>query len=60
MVPYPRLSGLEDQPDSRILEHAVESGASARKTGDGDLPALGSHEGIVLMTVAGLLYSFAE
>lgn len=58
--PAGRLSVLQDEPDNRILECAVESGASAIVTGDKDLLALGSYEGIGIMTVAELLYSFPE
>jgi predicted nucleic acid-binding protein len=52
------LSVLEDEPDNRILECAVEAGASAIVTGDKDLIALKSYEGIGVMTVAELLYTF--
>jgi uncharacterized protein len=51
---------LADEPDNRILECAVASGASAIVTGDKELLALGSYEGIGIMTVAGLLYTFPE
>ncbi len=56
--PETRLSVLDDEPDNRILECAVDSGAAAIVTGDKDLLALKSHEGIGIMTVAELLYSF--
>jgi len=52
------LSVLEDEPDNRILECAVEAGASAIVTGDKDLLSLKSYEGIGIMTVAELLYTF--
>lgn len=58
--PEMRLSILEDEPDNRILECAVEAGASAIVTGDKDLLALKSYEGIGIMTVAELLYTFPE
>jgi len=56
--PDARLCVLEDEPDNRILECAVEAGASAIVTGDKDLLALKSYEGIRIMTVAELLYTF--
>ncbi len=56
--PEVELSVLDDEPDNRILECAVASGASAIVTGDKELLALGSYEGIGIMTVAGLLYTF--
>jgi len=46
------------EPDNRILECAVASGASAIVTGDRELLALGSYEGIGIMTVVELLYTF--
>jgi putative PIN family toxin of toxin-antitoxin system len=58
--PEVELSVLDDEPDNRILECAVASGASAIVTGDKELLALGSCEGIGIMTVAGLLYTFPE
>jgi putative PIN family toxin of toxin-antitoxin system len=58
--PSMRLAILEDEPDNRILECAVEAGASAIVTGDKDLLALKSYEGIGIMTVAELLYTFPE
>jgi len=58
--PEVELSVLDDEPDNRILECAVASGASAIVTGDKELLALGSYEGIGTMTVAGLLYAFPE
>ncbi len=58
--PEIRLSVLEDEPDNRILECAVATGASAIVTGDKDLLALKSYEGIGIMTVAELLYTFPE
>lgn len=58
--PDVELSVLEDDPDNRILECAVTAGASAIVTGDRGLLALGSYEGIGIMTVADLLYSFLE
>ena len=48
------------EPDKRILECAVASGASAIVTGDKELLALGSYEGIGIMTVVELLYTFPE
>jgi putative PIN family toxin of toxin-antitoxin system len=42
----PELSVLDDEPDNRILECAVASGASAIVTGDKELLALKSYEGI--------------
>ena len=58
--PETRLSVLEDEPDNRILECAVEAGSSAIVTGDKKLLALKSYEGIGIMTVAELLYTFPE
>jgi uncharacterized protein len=56
--PEMELHLLEDEPDNRILECAVAAGASAIVTGDRHLLALKSYEGIGIMTVADLLYSF--
>ena len=42
--PEGRLSVLEDEPDNRILECAVESGVAAIVTGDKDLLVLKSYE----------------
>ncbi|MGH3088336.1 MAG: putative toxin-antitoxin system toxin component, PIN family [Rubrobacteraceae bacterium] len=58
--PATRLSVLEDEPDNRILECAIEAGASAIVTGDKELLALKKYEGIGIMTVAELLYTFPE
>ncbi len=58
--PELRLSVLEDEPDNRILECAIEAGASAIVTGDRELLALKTYEGIGIMTVAELLYTFPE
>jgi putative PIN family toxin of toxin-antitoxin system len=58
--PELELSVLDDEPDNRILECAVASGASAIVTGDKELLALGNYEGIGIMTVAELLYTFPE
>ena len=54
------LSVLADEPDNRILECAVAAGASAIVTGDRELLALKNYEGIGIMTVAELLYTFPE
>ncbi len=56
--PELRLSVLEDEPDNRILECAVAAGAMAIVTGDKDLLALKNYEGIGIMTVSDLLYTF--
>lgn len=56
--PEVELAILDDEPDNRILECAVASGASAIVTGDRHLLSLKSHEGTGIMTVADLLYSF--
>jgi uncharacterized protein len=58
--PELELSVLDDEPDNRILECAVASGASAIVTGDKELLALGSYEGVGIVTVAELLYTFPE
>lgn len=58
--PEERLEVVEDEPDNRILECAVASGAAAIVTGDRHLLTLKSYEGIGVMTVAELLYSFPE
>jgi putative PIN family toxin of toxin-antitoxin system len=54
------LSVLDDEPDNRILECAAASGASAIVTGDKELLALENYEGIGIMTVADLLYTFPQ
>ena len=56
--PELRITMLDDDPDNRILECAVASGAVAMVTGDRHLLKLGHYEGIGIMTVAELLYSF--
>lgn len=58
--PETELNVLDDEPDNRILECAVAAGASAVVTGDKHLLALGAHEGIGIMTVAELLYTFPQ
>jgi uncharacterized protein len=54
------LAVLEDEPDNRILEYAVTSGASAIVTGDRHLLGRKTYEGIGIMTVAELLCTFPE
>lgn len=56
--PEMRLAVLEDGPDNRILECAVSGEASAIVTGDRHLLDLKSYEGVGIMTVADLLYTF--
>jgi uncharacterized protein len=58
--PEATLSVLADEPDNRILECAVAAGASAIVTGDKHLLALKNYEGIGIMTVAELLYTFPK
>ncbi len=58
--PGTKLSILADEPDNRVLECAVEAGAAAIVTGEKELLALKSYEGIGIMTVAELLYTFPE
>ena len=55
-----RLSIVTDEPDNRILECALEAGASAIVTGDRHLLALQNYRGIGIMTVSDLLYTFPE
>jgi uncharacterized protein len=54
------LRVLEDEPDNRVLECAVASGASAIVTGDRHLLRLKTYEGIGIMTVSELLYAFPD
>jgi uncharacterized protein len=54
------LRVLEDEPDNRVLECAVASGASAIVTGDRHLLRLKTYEGIGIMTVSELLYAFSN
>ena len=56
--PEAELHVLEDEPDNRILECALEAEAAAIVTGDRHLLDLKSYEGVGIMTVADLLYSF--
>lgn len=56
--PEESLSVVEDEPDNRVLECAAAAGAAAIVTGDRHLLALKSYEGIGIMTVAELLYTF--
>ncbi len=58
--PEVELSVLDDEPDNRVLECAVAAGAVAIVTGDKELLSLKDYEGIGIMTVADLLYSFPE
>jgi putative PIN family toxin of toxin-antitoxin system len=55
--PETELTVLDDEPDNRILECAVEAGASAIVTGDEHLLALKTYAGIGIMTVADSLYT---
>ena len=43
---------LDDEPDNRILECAVEGEVSAVVTGDKAMLALGSYRGIQISTLA--------
>jgi uncharacterized protein len=58
--PEVELSVVDDEPDNRILECAVTSGASAIVTGDRHLLSLKSYGDIGIMTVSELLYTFPE
>ncbi|CAN5822004.1 putative toxin-antitoxin system toxin component, PIN family [soil metagenome] len=56
--PEAKLHVLEDEPDNRILECALAAGAAAIVTGDRHLLDLNIYEGVGIMPVADLLYSF--
>ena len=58
--PEVSLSVLEDEPDNRVLECAAHSRALAIVTGVRHLLELKSFEGIGIMTMAELLYTFPE
>jgi uncharacterized protein len=58
--PETELDVLDDEPDNRILECAIAAQASAIVTGDRHLLALGAYEGVGIMTVAELLYTFPQ
>lgn len=58
--PETKLDVLADEPDNRILECAIAVQASAIVTGDRHLLALGAYEGVGIMTVAELLYTFPQ
>ena len=58
--PEAELSVVDDEPDNRILECAVAARASAIVTGDRHLLALKSYQGIGIMTVSDLLYTFPD
>ena len=58
--PEVEIRALDDDPDNRILECAVSAGASAIVTGDRHLLRLGSYEGIGIMTVSALLYTYPD
>jgi uncharacterized protein len=58
--PEVELSVLDDDPDNRVLECAVAAGAAAIVTGDKELLSLKNYEGVGIMTVADLLYTFPE
>ena len=58
--PETELDVLGDEPDNRILECALAAEASAIITGDRHLLALKNYQGIGIMTVAELLYTFPQ
>jgi putative PIN family toxin of toxin-antitoxin system len=58
--PELELAVLDDDPDNRVLECAVAAGAAAIVTGDKELLSLKNYEGVGIMTVADLLYTFPE
>ena len=58
--PETELDVLGDEPDNRILECALAAQASAIVTGDRHLLALKNYQGIGIMTVAELLYTFPQ
>lgn len=53
--PRQRIEVLTDEPDNRILECAVEGGADAVVTGDRALLALGTFQGIRILTLRSYL-----
>lgn len=54
------LDELTDEPDNRVLEAAVAASADAIVSGDGALLALGSYDGIPIMTARAFLDRFAD
>jgi PIN domain/Ribbon-helix-helix protein, copG family len=58
--PEAEFSVVDDEPDNRILECAVAARASAIVTEDRHLLALKSYQGIGIMTVSDLLYTFPD
>ena len=58
--PWTELDVSGDEPDNRILECALAAQASAIVTGDRHLLALKNYQGIGIMTVAELLYTFPQ
>lgn len=56
--PRRRVSALEDEPDNRVLECAVEAGADLIVTGDRDLLRLREFEGIAIVRLADFLRMF--
>lgn len=55
VAPRRRLQVLGDEPDNRILECALAGKADAIVTGDKALLALGSFEGVAVVTLASYL-----
>lgn len=56
--PRRRVSALEDEPDNRVIECAVEAGADLIVTGDRDLLRLREFEGIAIVRLADFLRMF--
>ena len=53
--PSTSLDVLSDEADNRILECAVDGGAELVVTGDKEMLALGTHDGIRIESLAGYL-----
>ena len=58
--PTVRLAVVADEPDNRVLEAAVAVRADAVVTGDGDLLALGQHDGIPVLSAAAFMKWWAR
>jgi putative PIN family toxin of toxin-antitoxin system len=60
LKPRKHLNVLQDAPDNRILECAIEASADLIITGDKHLLDLKEYQGIGVTTISGLLYSITS
>ena len=60
VAPRGRITVLEDDPDNRILECALEGGANLIVTGDRAMLRLGSYEGVEIVSLRTFLTRLAS